>query len=186
MIVFELLEAEGEAIARGDAAVFDDGAVAEVVERSSWAKVQVVVADEKEQQAAGGRITLNLGHTIGHGLEAADGYRTLLHGEAASFGLRAAVRIGQAMGVTPSDRAARIEGLLDRLALGRGSLPYPAGSVLEAMGTDKKVAAGRIRWVLPTADAVEVRSDVPFEIVQRVLDGILAGDPATAPGGGAA
>lgn len=181
--LFELLEAEGEAIARGDDVVFEDGAVAEVVERSAWAKVQVVVADEKEQQAAGGRITLNLGHTIGHGLEAADGYRTLLHGEAVAFGLRAAVRIGRAMGVTPVDRATRIEGLLDRLALGQGSLPYPAGAVLDAMGTDKKVAAGRIRWVLPTADAVEVRSDVPFEVAQRVLDGILAG---AAPDGDAA
>ncbi len=186
--LFVSLEADGEAIARGDAGAFERGAVAEVVERSAWAKVQVVSADEKEQGADGGRITLNLGHTIGHGLEAADGYLTLLHGEAVAFGLRAAVRIGQAVGITPAARASRIEGLLDRLALGRGSLPYNAEAVLEAMGTDKKVAGGRIRWVLPTADAVVVRNDVPMEIVRTVLDGILAGAPAvtTAGPGGAA
>ena len=46
---------------RGDDAAFDSGAVAEVVERAAWAKVEVVTADEREQGAAGGRIALNLG-----------------------------------------------------------------------------------------------------------------------------
>jgi len=184
--LFAVLEAEGEAVARGAAEAFEGGAIAEIVERSAWAKVQVVSADEREQGAEGGRITLNLGHTIGHGLEAADGYAHLLHGEAVAFGLRAAVRIGQAMGVTPVARAARVEGLLDRLALGQGALPYPAEAVLDAMGTDKKVAGGRIRWVLPTAEGVVVRNDVPVEMVRAVLDGILAGDPAPAIADGGA
>ena len=69
--LFELLEADGEAIARGEAAVFDRGVVAELVERSAWAKVNVVTADERERQATGGRITLNLGHSLGHAVEAA-------------------------------------------------------------------------------------------------------------------
>ena len=60
----------------------------------AWAKVEVVRADEREHGAAGGRIALNLGHTLGHALEAADGYATLLHGEAVAYGLRAAARIG--------------------------------------------------------------------------------------------
>ena len=102
--LFAMLEADGEAIARGDAAAFERGAVAEVVERSAWAKVEVVSADEREHGAAGGRITLNLGHSIGHALEAADGYATLLHGEAVAYGLRAATRIGRALDVTPADR----------------------------------------------------------------------------------
>jgi shikimate kinase / 3-dehydroquinate synthase len=182
--LFATLEAEGEAIARGDTEAFEDGAVAEIVERSAWAKVRVVDEDEREQGATGGRITLNLGHTIGHGLEAADGYATLLHGEAVAFGLRAAVRIGETMGVTPPERAARIERLLDRLALGQGALPYPADAVLDAMGSDKKVAGGRIRWVLPTADGVVVRNDVPAGVVTRVLAGILSGTPVRAATGG--
>ena len=89
-----------------------------------------------------GRITLNLGHTIGHALEAADGYETLLHGEAVAYGPRAAVRIGEAVGVTPAERARRIEGLLDRLALGRRRSPTSLDAVLEATCTDKKHAAG--------------------------------------------
>ena len=64
----------------------------------------------REQGAADGRITLNLGHSLGHAVEAAGGFGELLHGEAVAHGLRAAVRIGRALGVTPADRAERIEG----------------------------------------------------------------------------
>ncbi|MCJ7711426.1 MAG: bifunctional shikimate kinase/3-dehydroquinate synthase, partial [Chloroflexi bacterium] len=92
--LFATLEADGESIARGDAAAFASGAVAEVVERAGWAKVEVVTADEREQGATGGRIALNLGHTVAHALEAVDGYANLLHGEAVAYGLRAATRIG--------------------------------------------------------------------------------------------
>ena len=67
-----------------------------------------MLADEREREAGGGRITLNLGHSIGHALEAAAGYGELLHGEAVAYGLRAACRIGMDVGVTPPERAARI------------------------------------------------------------------------------
>lgn len=48
------------------------------------------------------------------------------------------------------------------------------------MTTDKKHAAGRLRWVLPTASGVDVRADVPDELVAEVLTGLLAGSPAQA------
>ncbi|HEU0243309.1 MAG TPA: 3-dehydroquinate synthase family protein, partial [Candidatus Limnocylindrales bacterium] len=179
--LFATLEADGETIARGDAAAFEAGAVAEVVERAAWAKVEVVSADEREHASAGGRITLNLGHTIGHALEAADGYATLLHGEAVAYGTRAAVRIGEAVGVTPPERARRIDGLLDRLDLGRAPLPYPVDAVLEATGTDKKHSGGRLRWVLPTADGVTIRDDVPVEVVREAAAAVLAGAGTGSP-----
>jgi shikimate kinase / 3-dehydroquinate synthase len=178
--LFATLEAEGEDIARGDPGAFERGAVAEVVERSAWAKVEVVSADEREQGAAGGRIALNLGHTIGHALEAADGYATLLHGEAVAYGLRAAIRIGRALDVTPDDRARRIERLLDALALGGAPLPLSLDAVLDLTRTDKKHAAGRLRWVLPTADRVVVRDDVPDEVVREAVASVLAGTAAGA------
>jgi len=176
--LFRMLETDGPAIARGAENAFDDGAVAEAAERAGWAKVEVVTADEREQGAAGGRITLNLGHTVGHALEAADGYATLFHGEAVAYGLRAAVRIGVALGVTPADRATRIERLLDRLGLGGTPLPHPAADVLAAMGTDKKHSAGHLRWVLPTADGVLIHDDVPAEAVADAVMSVLAGREA--------
>jgi shikimate kinase/3-dehydroquinate synthase len=178
--LLRLLESRGEAIARGDDDAFEDGSVAELIERCAWAKVEIVTADERETDAAGGRVTLNLGHSYGHALEAADGYRTLLHGEAVAYGLRGASRLGVEMGVTPAGRAGRIERLLDELGLAREPLPYPAGAVLDALGRDKKHAGGQLRWVLPTAAGVEVRSDVPEAMVERVLGGLLDGTPAAA------
>ena len=165
--LFELLEAAGPAIARGEDAAFTSGAVAEVVERCAWAKVVVVLADERERDAGGGRITLNLGHSLGHALEAAGGFGGLLHGEAVAYGLRAACRIGVEAEVTPPERAARIGRLLDALELAREPLPYPIETVLDHLQADKKHAAGQLRWVLPTADGVTVRADVDPELVER-------------------
>jgi len=171
--LFELLERDGEAIARGEAGAFERGVVAELVERCAWAKVDVVLADERERGPDGGRITLNLGHSLGHAVEAAAGFGDLLHGEAVAYGLRAACRIGMAMEVTPPERAARITGLLDRLTLGATPLPYPLDVVLDHLATDKKHAGGRLRWVLPTAEAVVVRDDVPAEVVAAAASSLL-------------
>ena len=172
--LFELLEADGPAIARGDPTVFASGAIAEMVERAGWAKVEVVLADERERGATGGRIALNLGHSLGHAVEAAAGYGNLLHGEAVAYGLRAACAIGLETGATPPYRAERIAGLLDRLDLAVAPLPFSIEAVLGHLATDKKHADGRLRWVLPTADGVVVRDDIDAAVVERAAAGILA------------
>jgi 3-dehydroquinate synthase len=172
--LFALLEADGDAIARGEAAVTDRGVVAELVERAGWAKVEIVSADEREHAADGGRITLNLGHSLGHAVEAAAGYRDLLHGEAVAYGLRAACAIGEAIGVTPPERTRRISALLDALSLATEPLPYQLETVLDRLGADKKHAAGKLRWVLPATTGVEIRDDVPPEIVANAAGSLLA------------
>jgi shikimate kinase/3-dehydroquinate synthase len=177
--LFALLENDGPAIARGDETTFADGAVAELVERTAWAKVAVVDVDEKEQGAADGRITLNLGHSLGHAVEAAGGFGELLHGEAVAHGLRGAVRIGREIGVTPPERADRIERLLTDLGLATEPLPYPMETVLGALAADKKHADGALRWVLPTADGSVVRADVPAEVVERAAASLLAAAPGS-------
>ncbi len=193
--LFELLERDGRGIIRADPAVVAHGALAELVERCVWAKVEVVLADERESggraaaagtEASGrieaGRLALNLGHSLGHGFEAAAGYgEELLHGEAVAYGLRAACRIGLALGVTPRERAERIERLLTSLELapagGLARLGLDRAVVLDALAADKKHAGGRLRWVLPVADDVTIRDDVPAELVGRVADELLAASP---------
>jgi shikimate kinase/3-dehydroquinate synthase len=165
-----LLERDGPAIADGAPVVFESGALAEVVERAAWAKVEVVLTDERE---ADRRRALNLGHSLGHAFEAAGDYEHLLHGEAVAYGLRAALRIGREVGVTPDDRATRVEELLTRIGLAVEPLPYPIDVVRAALSTDKKHAAGRLHWVLPTADGVTFDDDVPDELVDRVAGGLL-------------
>jgi 3-dehydroquinate synthetase len=193
--LLELLERDGERIAVGAVDAFASGAVAEAVERAAWAKIEVVTADERERAgvagSTAGRITLNLGHSLGHAVEAAGGYESLRHGEAVGYGLRAAVGIGRALGVTPAARGERILGLLARLGLGQGTLGATDGgpgldpaAIREALGTDKKHAGGRLRWVLPTETGVVVRDDVPSELVEAAIAELLA--PAPRPASGAA
>ncbi|TAL08264.1 MAG: bifunctional shikimate kinase/3-dehydroquinate synthase [Chloroflexota bacterium] len=168
--LFELLETRGPAIASGDPAAVADGSLAEIVERCAWAKVEVVAADEKESTV---RIALNLGHSLGHAFEAAGGFADLRHGEAVAFGLRAACRIGVSVGVTPPERAARVERLLDTLGLGKGLLPYPLEVVMGHLGADKKHHAGHLRWVLPTDRGYVVRDDIAESMVREVAAGLL-------------
>jgi 3-dehydroquinate synthetase len=169
--LLDLLEARGPALAVGDPASVADGSLAELVERCAWAKVEVVAADERE---AGGRIALNLGHSLGHAVEAAGEYRDLRHGEAVGYGLRAACRIGVAAGVTPPDRAARVERVLDALELGAGLLPYSLEAVLDHLELDKKHRAGRLRWVLPTASGSAIHDDIDPALVREIAAGLLS------------
>jgi 3-dehydroquinate synthase len=175
--LLELLEVDGLAIAEGRAEPFESGAVAELVERAALAKVEVVLADERE---GGRRRVLNLGHSLGHAFEAASGYEALLHGEAVAYGLRAAARIGSELGVTPADRRDRIEALLTQLGLAVDPLPYDLARIRDALGRDKKHAAGKLNWVLPTADGVTITDEVPDDVVDRVASGLLdeSGVPA--------
>jgi 3-dehydroquinate synthetase/shikimate kinase len=169
--LWELLDSDGAAIARGDDEAWASGAVAEAVERSAMAKVRVVAADERE---AAGRAALNFGHSLGHAFEAAAGFGDLLHGEAVGYGLRAAARIGVELGRTPPDRAARLERTLDALGLGVAPLELRLDTVLEHLGTDKKHRGGRLGWVLMSDDGVDTGVDVPDEVVRRVASGLLA------------
>jgi 3-dehydroquinate synthetase len=141
-----------------------------MVERCAWAKVEVVIADERE---AGLRKTLNLGHTIGHAIEAAAGYKAILHGEAVAYGLRGAFAIALALGLTPTYRANRVCGLLDLLGLGVEPPAVSIEAVREHMTTDKKHALGRLNWVLPTDTGVAIRADVPAEAVEQGLAAAL-------------
>jgi 3-dehydroquinate synthase len=168
--LMELIEADGPDIAEGRQGPTESGAVAELVERCAWAKVEVVTGDERE---AGRRMILNLGHTIGHAIEAAAGYRSILHGEAVAYGLRGAFAIAGSMGLTPPARAERVNALLDRLELGMTPPAVSVAAVREHMATDKKHALGRLNWVLPTESGVTIRPDVAADSVDQGLAAAL-------------
>ncbi len=139
-----------------------------LIRRAVAVKVAVVNRDEREQ---GERITLNYGHTIGHAVEALVGEWALLHGEAVAIGMHAEARIAAAMGLCDPTLVERQRRLLAACGL---SVTLPSNLDPEAVLTlalrDKKVRAGRIRWVLPTAiGSVTVRDDVPETTVRAVL-----------------
>ena len=160
--LFELLERRRRGDRRGRAASLRRRAPWPSSSNArGWAKVEVVVADERERGAAGGRITLNLGHSLGHAVEAAAGYGELLHGEAVAYGLRAACRIGVEVGRHAAGAGRADQRPARRARAGDASRsPTRSSTVLEHLATDKKHADGRLRWVLPTADGVVVRDDI--------------------------
>lgn len=131
-------------------------------------KIDVVSNDEHEQ---GLRIILNYGHTLGHALEAATRYGTLLHGEAVAIGMHAVARIAAALGMFTPDDVERQRRLLEAYGLPTAFPPdVSLEQVLALTLHDKKVQGKRVRWVLPTAiGAVTVRNDVSESVVQEVI-----------------
>ncbi len=129
--------------------------VTELVRRSVRVKARIVSRDERE---GGLRATLNLGHTIGHALEAEGGYGRLTHGEAISLGLVAAGRIGVRLGTTPKDLADRTERLLGALGLPTDLSEQPLESAIRLIAHDKKRDGGNLGFVLARAPGrVEVQ-----------------------------
>lgn len=122
-------------------------ALEEAVRRAVRAKLRVVRRDVLEREG-GARTALNYGHTLGHAIEAARGYRGMLHGEAVAIGMRAAAALSEQLaGLAPATRA-RHDALLDALGLPRRMPSTSLPRLLRALGHDKKRAAGQVRWVL--------------------------------------
>jgi 3-dehydroquinate synthase len=161
---FEWLEHNMDALVARDPA-----ALAYAVQRSCENKADVVVADEREE--LGERALLNLGHTFGHAIEAGLGYGAWLHGEAVAAGTVIAARVSQAMGLINSADVARIVTLLERAGLPVRAPDLGLERYIELMGIDKKVAGGRIRFILLRAiGAAFLTAEVP----QRALKSALA------------
>jgi 3-dehydroquinate synthase len=137
-----------------------------MVERAVEVKAEVVRTDLRE---SGARKALNLGHTLGHALEAATLYGRFLHGEAVAWGLRAAALIGERRGLLSEDGARALIGAVDRL----GPLPHiedlQVDVVLERVAVDKKRDDLGVGWVLPTDDGVVLDQRVNADEVREVF-----------------
>ncbi len=147
--------------------------VAQVVARSSWLKALVVSSDPLEQ---GLRSILNYGHTIGHGIEHATGYRDFMHGEAVAVGMMGAASISRDMGLLDQSFVDRQADLLRSFGLPLVAPGMNTAVVLDAMTRDKKVEQGRMRFVLlEGVGRAIVRSDVSGELVSRTLASLARG-----------
>jgi 3-dehydroquinate synthase len=136
----------------------DEQALLPVIRESVDIKLQIVAADPHEH---GRRRILNFGHTTGHALEAVTKYRRFRHGEAVAYGMLVAAEIAVTRGTMPSADRDRLSTLITQM----GPLPavadIPVEELLEAIGHDKKVIAGTLHFVLPTAiGSCEVVTDV--------------------------
>lgn len=170
---FDWLEAMGPTLAAGDMA-----ARQYAVRRSVEMKARIVERDETEE---GDRALLNLGHTFCHALETATGYSDrLLHGEGVAIGCALAFELSQRLGLCSQEAPSRVRahlkamGMKTDLADIPGDLPG-AEALLALMAQDKKVVDGKLRFILAHGiGEAFVTSDVPGEVVRKVLDEALA------------
>jgi 3-dehydroquinate synthase len=172
--LFELLERKLDKLL-----LRDPVNLADVVQRCCQIKATVVGRDELDQ---GLRAILNFGHTIGHALEAVSGYGKYLHGEAISLGQVGAAWLSNRIQSLPDKEFQRIRALLQR-----GGLPTriritdaQCRKLLDAMTLDKKVTAGKIRFVLARRiGQVEFGHAVTRPMIAKALRALSVPDGAS-------
>jgi len=143
---------------------------AALIARNIAIKARIVEADEHE--TLGIRALLNFGHTIGHGIEASLPYGEMLHGEAISLGIRAALFISKRYAGLSTSESSKIISLLDhyRLPLVLDD-SITTDSVMEKLARDKKFSAGAIRFVvLDTLGSAKVTDTVTADDLREAID----------------
>jgi 3-dehydroquinate synthase len=145
--------------------------VDQVVRKAIRVKAEIVSADEREADL---RRLLNYGHTIGHGIEAALGYRQLTHGEAVAWGMISANAIAVRRGLIARDVAARI----DRAIRAWNPTPIPSDidrdAILAAAEHDKKNTGSQRVMVFPRGIGMcEVFSDVSEDEIAFGVDAVV-------------
>lgn len=151
------------------ALALDEAAMAHVVRRSCEIKADVVSQDEHEN---GLRAILNYGHTFGHAIEALGEYsERQFHGQAVAIGMACAADMAVSLGLLTQDAADRICRLIERAGLPQHlSADMDPAAVYDKMFSDKKVAAGKIRFILPTrVGEVVLKGDIAQDVVIQTL-----------------
>ncbi len=147
---------------------------ADLIARNIAIKARVVEADEHETREI--RALLNFGHTIGHGIEAAVPYGEMLHGEAISLGIRAALHLSEKRAGLGRDASARILGLLGRFSLPLVLAPeITTDTVMDKLARDKKFSAGAIRFVvLDEPGSARVTDQVTADDLREAIEALRA------------
>lgn len=144
-----------------------------IVATSASIKAKVVMSDEKETK--GPRMILNLGHTIGHAIEALSEYKGITHGEAVAIGTIAAFKIASKMKMVDHDTVDRVKRLISAVNLPIFIKDMEADELITKLILDKKVRDGKIVFVLPRRiGSVVIRNDIPLKYVRESLKEIGA------------
>jgi len=148
----------------------DQNVSADLIARNVAIKARIV--EEDEQETSGTRALLNFGHTIGHGIEASVPYGSLLHGEAISLGIRAALKLSEQHAGLAPEATRRLLALLEHFQL---PLILPEGlsteTILEKLSRDKKFSGSKRTFVLLDQPGRGVTcSTIPLEDIAPAID----------------
>jgi len=168
---FELHERNAAAILSGA-----PGILPVLLERNVQIKAAIVARDERE--VSGARALLNFGHTVGHAVESLMSHspQPWRHGEAVAVGMVAACEMAVTAGRLSRPDAERIVSLIELMGLpSTCSLAESREAIGKLMRADKKVAAGRARFVLPTRiGTAHLYDDIDPSWIEAGLNRVLA------------
>lgn len=151
-----------------DALGFDKAALDYIVARCSSIKAKVVQQDEREEK--GIRTILNFGHTAGHAIEAAAGYKGYTHGEAIALGMLVASDMSRKLGLLGLASVERINSLIQRVGLPTNIRNVKLADVINAHYRDKKFIGARNRFVLLSGiGRTKIVENIPLDIIIESL-----------------
>ncbi|MCL2149798.1 MAG: 3-dehydroquinate synthase [Dehalococcoidia bacterium] len=158
--LFLLMERYMDRLREGDERVIE-----EAIFMTAAVKAWFVSRDERE---IGLRQVLNLGHTVGHAVEAVTNFQ-VSHGQAVAIGLVAAAKAANRLKLFPDRELGRLLGLVALAGLPLAMPGIDLAEVMEAMKHDKKISRGRLRFVLPVHIGRVVIRELEPEFVAEVL-----------------
>ena len=153
---FEYLESAVDAINQRDPAT--------LTKLIAWScQCKATIVEEDEHETSGRRAILNYGHTFGHAIEAVFGYGKFLHGQAISIGMTCAARLAKNLGMVDQAFCDRQTALFTAVGLPVDCPTERHDELMAAMLRDKKVAAGKLKLILPTKIGNVELIDAPEE-----------------------
>ena len=159
--LLEALEANATAVAAGEIT-----ALRPIIRAAIEAKLRIVRDDERE---TGARALLNLGHTVGHALEAHGGYALLLHGEAVAVGTVLELAASERLGFTPAGMANRAGTLFQRLGLPTHASADDLAAAWPFVMSDKKRAASTVKLPVVTGPGQGAVARVELSALRAAL-----------------
>ncbi|MGD9201808.1 MAG: 3-dehydroquinate synthase [Chitinispirillia bacterium] len=145
--------------------------IQEAISRSIEIKARIVSMDEKE---SGIRALLNFGHTFGHALEHFYNFKGIIHGEGVNWGIRAAIELGKNIGTIPEEYLSSYQKMISKQILPALNSRPVISKLYESMLSDKKIRAGKIRFIVPTKPGCSIICDnVSKNEIIKTLDAVF-------------
>jgi 3-dehydroquinate synthase len=144
----------------------EEGALLYIVKSCAKVKADIVSSDEREKRQL--RTCLNFGHTIGHAIEAASGYKGYNHGEAVALGMLAALGISVKLGLADSCLLERARALIKNVGLPSKLKGVSPAKILSRHYHDKKFSGKSNKFVLVSGlGKVKIVKDVPLGVIRQ-------------------
>jgi len=144
-----------------------------LINKAIQTKIKVVEQDEREEK--GIRQILNFGHTLGHAIEKASGYRRYTHGEAVAIGMVGESMIAEKIGLFSPSGLQNLIRLLVRAKLPVKAKGVDAEKIFRALKVDKKIREGKQVFALPEAiGRIVLVDEIPQSLVRKVIQEIVS------------